>query len=215
MKGAIIAALESWLAKGNNRIGEITIAKNDGGFVLRHYADASAASLEIFMEPTDARALSQYDVRGEYRPLKSAPNLKRGWELRVRDLNALRVALDFFYPAAIGQWVAHQRGELVSVPFRETAERQTGMYAVVRKITNEQADALAGNFCKSDGGCLKTILWKLDTATPITNLPAAKFDPGADQSGVGGNFAPLLCSEACNLFVAAARSVVKGERSGE
>lgn len=212
MKGAIIAALESWLAKGNNRIGEITIVKNDGGFVLRHYADVDATALEIFTEPADARVLSQYDAWNEYRPLKSAPNLKRGWELRLRDLDAVRAALDFFYPAAIGQWVAYQRGELAPVPFRETAERQTGMYAVVKKISNDQADVLAGDFCKSDGACLKTILWKLDAATPITHLPASKFDSEADQCGIGGNFAPLLCSEACNLFVAAARSVVKGER---
>ena len=52
-------------------------------------------------------------------------------------------------------------------------------------------------------------------AVPSTGLPPEKFDPAHDQtggrSGDEGTMIPLLCQEACNLLVAEARAVVKGE----
>ena len=210
MNGKITAALEQWLAEGCNRIGEILVLKKSGGFLLVHHADReSAGGLEVFTKPEDARAISQYDAKGEYRLLKTAPDLKRGWALRLPDAGAVHAALDFFYPAMIGVLFAHREGKLKPVHFRETAARQTGMYDVVKKISNAQADILIGDFCKSDGKCIKTILWKLDSETPVTKLPVDKFDPLADQLHCGGQSIPLLCSEACNLLVAAARDVVR------
>ena len=90
-------------------------------------------------------------------------------------------------------------------------ERQTGIYRVAAKINEKQADELVGNFCRSNGGCLRTILWKRDEtgALPSTLLPQGKFDPNFDQTGRGQRTLPLLCQEACNLLVAAARDVVK------
>ena len=75
-----------------------------------------------------------------------------------------------------------------------------------------------GRFCRSDGGCLRTILWGRDAsgAPASTLLPPEKFDPAHDQSASfppsGADFIPLLCQEACNLLVAEARVVVKGEK---
>jgi len=87
------------------------------------------------------------------------------------------------------------------------------MYRIAAKISDKQIDDVVGNFCKSDGGCLRTILWKRDThgAIPSTNLPPKKFDPGHDQTGRGQNAIPLLCQEPCNLLVAECRKAVKGE----
>lgn len=210
MIGGITAALGQWLAGGFNRIGEILILEKNGCFTLVHHADRDAAAgLEVFSKPEDARAISQYDGAGEYRALKTSPDLRRGWELRLRDLAELHTALDFFYPAMAGAYLAHLEGGLKPVNFRETAGRQSGMYDMVKKIPNEEADALIGGFCKSDGKCIKTILWRLDSATAITSLPASKFDPQADQLGCGGQSLPLLCHEACNLLIAAARAVVR------
>ena len=133
MMGGITAALERWLAEGFNRIGEILIAKKNGCFTLVHHADRDAAGLEVFTGPEDARGISQYDRAGEYRPLKTAPNLRRGWELRLSGIAELRAALDFFYPAMLGEYLAHGEGRLAPVHFRETAARQSGMYDVVKK----------------------------------------------------------------------------------
>src|SRR5438552_18400482 len=95
----------------------------------------------------------------------------------------------------------------------ETLDRQSGMKRVAAKNSDEQINSVVGNFCRSDGGCLRAILWKRDAngTIPSTRLPAAKFDPGHDQTGRGQDAVPLLCQEACNLLVAECRKVVKGD----
>jgi hypothetical protein len=85
------------------------------------------------------------------------------------------------------------------------------MYRTAAKIRDEESDTLVGNFCRSESGCLRTILWKRDRQGTIasTQLPVEKFDPPHDQTGLGETVIPLLCQEACNLLVAEARKIVK------
>ncbi len=202
-------------------LGQITVtALDDGDHELRHVEDADrpTADLRLHTDPEDAGVLALYDDAGGYRPLKTAPNLRHGWRLVVPDEAGLRLALDLFYPARMGAWRAFQARRLEATPLRETLGRQTGMYRVTQKLTDDQADALVGRFCRSDGGCLRTILWRRDAAGVVasTRLPPEKFDPGYDQTPgerTTANFVPLLCQEACNLLVAEARAVVKGERA--
>ena len=209
--------------KGTFLIGQILVRYCEGGgHELRHRDDAGlpADGLEAHTDPEDAAALALNDDAGAYRPLKTAPNLRHGWRLLVPDGEGLRRARELLYPARLGAWRACRAGRLEVTPLRETLGRQTGMYRVTAKISNEQADALVGRFCRSDGGCLRTILWRLDAAgsTPSTRLPAEKFDPGWDQATggtAGPDSVPLLCQEACNLLVAEARAVVKGEKAAE
>jgi sirohydrochlorin cobaltochelatase len=205
---------EEWLRNLPCRIGQIIVERAaEGGFALRHRDDAGRTDLTIYRDAEAAIAIAQYDDAGAYRPLKTAPNLRHGWQLMLADTGAVRVALDFFYPGRLPAYAAWQRGALKTTPFRATLERQTGMYRVAAKISDQQADELIGNFCRSDGGCLRTIQWTRDAngTTPSTLLPPEKFDPAHDQTGRGEPTIPLLCQEPCNLLVAAARTVVKGE----
>ncbi len=114
-------------------------------------------------------------------------------------------------PGRIAMLAAWTEDRLTTTPLRETLDRQSGMYRVAAKISDAQIDDVVGDFCKSDGGCLRTILWKRDThgAIPSAKLPPEKCDPGHDQTGRGENAIPLLCQEACNLLVAECRKVVK------
>ena len=205
-------------------IGQIRGLPLAGGHELRHRDDADHAPelLASHHDPEDAAALALYDDAGAYRPLKTAPNLRRGWRLVLADARAVRLALDLFYPARLGAFRRFQEKTLAVTPLRGTLNRQTGMYRVTGKITDEQIDTLVGRFCRSDGGCLRTILWRRDAAgnVPSTRLPPEKFDPAHDQGGgaVGGGdaeFIPLLCQEACNLLVAEARAVVKGPATAQ
>lgn len=204
-------------------IGQILVcATRSGGHELRHRDDAGrpVEALESHADPEEAAALALYDDAGAYRPLKTAPNLRHGWRLVVPDKEGLRLALELIYPARAGAWRAFQAGRLDVTPLRETLGRQTGMYRVTGKITDEQADALVGRFCRSDGGCLRTILWRRDAsgAVPSTRLPVEKYDPACDQATgepAGPDFVGLLCQEVCNLLVAEVRAVVKGERAAE
>ncbi|MBA3273144.1 MAG: hypothetical protein H0T11_04635 [Chthoniobacterales bacterium] len=160
-----------------------------------------------------AEEIARYDDLGNYRPLKTAPNLRHGWRLLLRDAAEVCRALDLFYPGRVAALEVWSRDALMTTAFRDTLARQTGMYRVAAKITDEQANALIGDFCRSDGGCLRTILWKRTAAgaMPSTLLPPEKFDVRHDQSGRGEEALPLLCQEICNLLVAAAREFVKAD----
>ncbi len=209
-------ALAKWLAAGLRCIGQISIeARGDGTFALTHREAAPREDLAPYAQADDAAQLARFDDAGNYRPLKTAPNLRHGWRLVLPDRNALSIALDFFYPARLAAFLAWKTGGMVTTPLRETLERQTGMYRPAAKISDTEANTLVGNFCRSDGGCLRTILWKRDRDGSIasTLLPSEKFDPAHDQTGSGHPVIPLLCQEACNLLVAEARKMVKTDAS--
>ena len=196
------------------RIGEVIVDRTtDGVLDIRHRDDAKRDDLRVYLNAEAAADIARFDDAGKYRPLKTAPNLAHGWCLRMPDADAVRDALALFYPGRIAALLAHENGALALTPLRDTLERQTGMYRVAARITDQQADELVAGFCRSDGGCLRTILWRRDAAgTPASRLlPASKFDPTFDQTGRGEVMAPLLCQEACNLLVAEARAVVKSD----
>jgi len=198
----------------SNPFGQIFIQRTKAdGFVLCHREDQNSGQLQVFRTPDDAVEIARYDDAGKYRPLKTAPNLRHGWRLELVDLGELRRALDHLYPGRVAMLAAWTENRLSTTALRETLDRQSGMYRVATKISDEQIDDVVGNFCKSDGGCLRTILWKRDAhrAIPSTKLPPEKFDPGHDQTGRGQGAVPLLCQEACNLLVAECRKAVKGE----
>jgi sirohydrochlorin cobaltochelatase len=205
----LLERLAAWLDYGPDcRMGEICIRRDATCFELSHWEDEARADLQCSSDPADARRLALYDDAGLYRPLKTAPNLRHGWKLVIRDLAELRVALDFFYPAMLGILCDWESGKVSPICLRETLGRQSGMYAVTRKISDGQADRMIGSFCASTGGCLKTILWHISPEGPITSLPPEKFRvqlPSEAERAI-----PLLCHEACNLLVARAREVVKG-----
>jgi sirohydrochlorin cobaltochelatase len=204
MMSTLTQALAEWIAGGGREIGEIHIAPVAGGFVLHHREDGASGGLTQYDEVEAARELAHFDAEGEFRPLKTAPNLRRGWRLQLANVAQLRTALDYFYPAMLGVWLSQRRGCLAAVPLRGTLARQTGMYAITRKITDDQAQTMIAGFCRTDGGCLKRILWPIAPEVPITALPAEKFQREAPADTL-----PLLCHEACNLLVAKAREVVK------
>ena len=194
-------------------IGQILVRRIDKGFVLSHRDDKGCDDSRSFSNSEDAIGLAKFDDAGNYRPLKTAPNLCHGWELKVETVDQLTRALDYFYPARLAVLGAWKNNQLQTTPLRDTLDRQSGMYRVAAKISEEQIDNVVGNFCRSDGGCLRTILWKRDQSGAIasTKLPRGKFDPEHDQTGRGEKAVPLLCQEACHLLVNECRKVVKME----
>ena len=218
--------------------GQISVRKSGKSFLLCHRDDEAHDDLEIFRNAEDATEIARYDDAGNYRSLKTAPNLRHGWRMELRTSDGLKRTLDHFYPGRLAIFIAWKTGQLRTTPLRETLNRQSGMYRVAAKISDTQIDNLVADFCRSNGGCLRTILWKRDQHGAIASakLPRGKFDPAWDQvqapseprsSGFAKatpkTFAsgrrdkqlpatvPLICQEPCNLLVAACRKVVKGE----
>ncbi|HZC34673.1 MAG TPA: DR2241 family protein [Chthoniobacterales bacterium] len=211
--------LKRVLATGSLNLGEIHVrSASDALFIVRHWKDAESenaagSALRIYTGPAAARDLARFDRDGQYRPLKGAPTLPTGWELQLDSIDSVRLAIDCFYPGALASWVAWQEGRVKPVDLRSTLNRQSGMYRVTHKLTNAEADQLAGRFCRSDGACLRTILWTIEGKRPDGKLPETKFATSHDQLGQGRSALPFLCLEACNLFVAEARKTVKRDLS--
>lgn len=202
------------------RCGQILIKPSGGGFVLTHRDDELLEQLQTFRDEEDAVEIAKYDDAGHYRPLKTAPNMRHGWRLDLATVAELRRALDYFYPGRLAVFATWKSGNLETTSLRDTLERQSGMYRVAAKISDAQIDDLVADFCRSNGGCLRTILWKRDVRGTIasTKLPKNKFDPACDQVSALNSpgsappaTVPLLCQEACNLLVAECRKMVKGE----
>jgi hypothetical protein len=216
--------LQECLRSGPINLGELVVREIEPGrFLIRHWKDdESPRKLAVETDAMAVLEIVRYDEQGKYRALKGAPNLRTGWELRLESVPEVRQAIDYFYPGAFTTWLAFNRGEINPVDLRQTLTRQTGMYRVTQRLTGFQAEDLAGRFCQSHSGCLRTILWSIDGKAPERYLPRSKFDPQADQleeqkdelgkdggAGPPPYRVPFLCVEACNLFVAEARKIVK------
>ena len=164
--------------------GQLFVRKTaTGGFVVSHRDDESLDQLQTHQNAEDALEIAKYDDAGNYRPLKTAPNLRHGWRLELATLDELRRSLDYFYPGRLAVFAAWKSAYLKTTPLRETLDRQSGMYRVAAKVSDQQINDLVADFCRSDSGCLRTILWKRDRNGVIasTKLPKQKFDPAYDQ----------------------------------
>jgi sirohydrochlorin cobaltochelatase len=211
--------LRALVAERVSRIGELEIERLEGGFVLSHRDEAGRSDLKE--HGIDAAfEIARFDDAGNYRPLKTAPTLRHGWKILARHLAQVEQVIDTIYPGRLAMLRAFKAGDLTTTSMRETLNRQSGMYRVAAKISDEQIDDLVGDFCRSDRGCLRTILWKRDACNkgPSLKLPPDKFDPAVDQylsakrprpPTAATESIPLLCQEACNLLVAACRDTVK------
>ena len=195
-------------------MGEIFIRRTPAaGFVLCHRDDESKDAAQVLQGAEAAVEIAKYDDAGNYRPLKTAPTLRHGWRMQLADLGELRRALDYFYPGRLAMLCAWKQNRLVTTPLRETLDRQSGMYRIAAKVSDEQIDEIVRNFCRSNGGCLRTILWKRNATGAIasTKFLPQKFEPSYDQTGRGQRTVPLLCQEPCHLLVNECRKAVKRE----
>jgi len=89
--------------------GQILVRKINGAFVLSHCGDETRKKLKTFQSAEDAIELSKFDDSGNYRPLKTAPNLARGWRLELarpeecsaRSIIFIRAGSPFFSPGKL------------------------------------------------------------------------------------------------------------------
>ncbi|MDR9412928.1 MAG: DR2241 family protein, partial [Haloferacaceae archaeon] len=97
--------------------GELTViaSTDEEGrrrYTVRHTDDGPEAELEPLETPEEARALATYDADGRYRPLKSAPSLRRGWSFTHISATRLIAVIGYLYPASIPNWDREQAGAL-------------------------------------------------------------------------------------------------------
>jgi len=176
---------------------EIVVRRLEKGFELRHVQDRECDAGDLRLISADEmRPLAQFTVVGAFRPLKSAPNLRRGWRLILTDGAKLEFALNQVYPGAVADWFAVRSGRAEPTHYREFTSRQTGMYRITAMLTDEQAAAMIRAGCHRKF-CLKQRLWTVNGCSP---------DSSEDKSLVP-------CLEPCALLLEFARKAMRLEQA--
>lgn len=168
------------------------IQRRGEGFELSHVEDAGGKDLK---DAKDLKEVAQFTDTGAFRPLKSAPNLRRGWRAEMRDAEELGLALNYLYPGAVADWFAVRSGRAQPTNYREFAARQTGMYRITAMLSDALA-AEATRACCDRKFCLKQRLW---------TVPGLAVDDAKNKSAIP-------CLEPCAIMLEFARKVMRMEQ---
>ena len=199
--GRTVAERYAALAEGIERAwGQLRITgrvtdRGERRYDIRHTTDADVPveRLAAYDDPLDAREIVKHDAAGRYRPLKTAPTLTDGWvfpDLTPRDAYE---TVETIYPATVANWHREREGELDVSHWRETMERQSGIYGVIQTWDRGQGYEhvnWVAEACCADSQCLKRREWEYDDDTEL------------DVDGGDGVFP---CREPCSVVVSAAR----------
>jgi sirohydrochlorin cobaltochelatase len=215
---SVATELRNLLKSGIHRIGQLELQVDLYGYpyAICHQQDVELSTEPAFgglthhEGPDAARDISTYAEDGTYRFTKGQVNLKRGWVMTLENEEELRLALDQFYPACVGLFLAQRGGHLEIETLRDKLNRQTGMYRFARSISDAGAQKLVQEVCGPAHQCAKKILWKIDPETPLADSEASRFN-GIPSDLPESEAIPLLCREACNHFVAECRKAAKAE----
>ena len=170
-------------------LAQVRIRKRAQGFELTHVGDSGGKNVR------DLKEIAQFTEAGAFRPLKSAPNLRRGWRAVVRDAEELGLALNYLYPGAVADWFAVRSGRAQPTNYREFTARQTGMYRITAMLSDQRA-AEATRACCDRKFCLKQRLW---------TVPGLPVDEAKDKSAIP-------CLEPCAIMLEFARKVMRMEQ---
>ena len=190
------------------KIGQLQATPQpNGAWLIHHIADSPDDSCLVpHHGPEAAREIALYDDAGKFRALKTEPNLRGGWLLRINNAGDLRLALDFFYPAALGLFEHWKAGTLKPVSLREMLGRQTGMYRFANTISDEQAQKMVACQCDAKTKCLRRITWQLANGIPLTELTPEKLP---EKFSANADKIPLICVEPCTHLATAARGLAQ------
>lgn len=199
-------ALDAFVAEMGEEcvLAEVLVRRVGSGFELRHVGDREMAKdamtnvQGILNDKSlkELREVAQLTEGGEFRALKSAPNLRRGWRAVVRDVEELGLALNFLYPGAVADWFAVKAGRGVVTNYREFTGRQTGMYRVTAMLSDERAGEVA-RVCCDRRLCLKRRLW---------TVAGLAVDDGEGKS-------VIPCLEPCAILLEFARKAMRAEQA--
>lgn len=160
---------------------------------LRHVHDLSTSGDAL--EPVDIkdlRLLAQNDAQGQFRPLKSAPDLRPGWIAFWKEPSELLTALHSIYPNSVFDWYAIETGRAGVTHYREFTNRQTGMYRITTMLDDRQAGEVIRAGCLPNS-CLKRRYWTVEG-----------LDPDAPENKSG-----IPCLEPCAILLELARRAVR------
>ena len=210
-------AFLSWIraGKGSARSFLQTVVRcsGEGGYELRHARDRYLPSteLETIEDLSRVLGLTRLAPDGAYRPLRSAPDLVRGWRIAGLADGELWEVYGDLYPAAPVHWHLHREGRLRITPFRELASSQTGVYAEVGRRSDAEIGALVGSICSAEH-CLREPVWWREAAEPTLASNRSTAYRGTSSGGGRRESSPsegctrVPCPRPCAVFLSAAAS---------
>jgi hypothetical protein len=173
---------------------QLLVRKGAEGFELRHAEDRDEGVLRNIS--LDAlRKVALFTATGQFRPLKSAPDLQRGWRLVCRDEQELWRAIHELYPGSLADWHAVQAGAASPTHYREFTNRQSGMYRITQLLSDEQAAQVISACCRPEF-CLKQRFWTVEGLSADT--PKQK--------------SAIPCLEPCAILLELARKAARIEQ---
>ena len=177
-------------------MAQALVRRKGSGYELLHVADreATAESLRA-ARPAEGRSLAQFTASGEFRPLKAAPTLQKGWRIQAASNAELELALNGLYPGALADWFSARAPQPPVTNFRAFTERQSGMYRITAKLTDARALRVIGQGCDA-AHCLKQRLWTI-----------AGLEPDA-----AGEKSLIPCLEPCAVLLELARKAARIEQ---
>ena len=176
---------------------QVLLRRSGEGFELRHVLDRDVSSLRE-VAVNELRELAQFTEQKQFRPLKSAPTLRRGWRCVARDAAELDEALRHLYPGAMADWFAAQQSQPPVTHYREFTARQSGMYRITTMLSDAQVVEVARACCHRRF-CLKQRLWTVEGLRPDA-VPEKSLVP---------------CLEPCAVLLEFARTVVRLQQAEE
>lgn len=188
-------ALEALLSSFSDELiwAQVRIQRAGNAFELRHIADTEVGEQQLRTVPlVELRALAQRTATGAFRPLKSAPNLPRGWRALARGPAELAAALRDLYPGSLADWFVSRGGSPPLTDYRSFTERQTGMYRITTKLSDAEAAQVIRACCHQQF-CLKQRLWTV-----------GKLPPDAREAK-----SAIPCLEPCAVLLEFARTAVR------
>lgn len=178
-----------------------------GRFEVRHVHDRIEARshLRQLGGPKEVAELSATTAAGQHRPLRTSPDLRGGWVLTSLGPEELWEVYSYLYPAAPVHWYLKRQGCLSIRSYDAVAGRQTGIYAGVKALGEDDVVALSDTLCQK--GCLRTPVWgpgERERASPADRGPI--LFPQAEA---------VPCPEPCSLFITRAREALDSRSRSE
>lgn len=175
---------------------QVLIQSQPRGYELRHVADKEQPADQLrLLDLAQLRAWSQVTEAGAFRPLKSAPNLARGWRFEAANLSQLGTALDVLYPGGIADWFAAHQPPPPVTNYRGFTDRQTGMYRITQALSDRSVGQVI-EACCAPAFCLKHRLWTVE----------------GHKADEGGSKSLIVCLEPCPVFLEFARTARRLEQ---
>lgn len=174
--GELSPALRHCLARSPDgfRLGLVQVQRVGDRYRLVHREDARQDPATLRRVEVGAlRGLAQFTADGEYRPLKSAPTLVRGWEAWAEGPLELEAALEELHPGGLADWHAWASGMPFESSLRPAASRQTGRYRRIRDLDDAALREGVRSCCNPER-CVKERAWTVADEAP----PEVPPEPG-------------------------------------